>query len=413
MDGAGSIPQPATFSPHVTSDKDVIKGLKGVSTLETQSIHEPGQLKTPPKLYPHGKCLADVLPPVVRVGPLTINLIKAPSLKKVQMKNRYVTPGGYFSPRHCFGRYRTAVIIPHRNRESHLRTLLYYLHPFLQRQQLHYAIFVVHQVLEALIRRKEGSRLVPGRVRGSWEPSRDTFRYLCPIDLYWYRYRRFPIFFGYRPILSDTDTFKYRTVSLNTSTAGNATFNRAKLLNIGVREALRYDDWDCLILHDVDLVPENDHNLYICDEYYPKHLSSAMDKFQYSLPYWAYFGGVSALTPDQFMKMNGFPNTYWGWGGEDDDIAMRIRLSGMSMTRTPLSIGRYKMIPHDRDSGNEENSHRHNLLSNTRKTWRDDGMNSLHFQLLSREKIQLFTNITVDIGEAPVMPTEASRWRLF
>ncbi|XP_069616676.1 beta-1,4-galactosyltransferase 3-like [Ranitomeya imitator] len=276
----------------------------------------------------------------ILVGPLTINLIKAPSLKKVQMKNRYVTPGGYFSPRHCFGRYRTAVIIPHRNRESHLRTLLYYLHPFLQRQQLHYAIFVVHQ-------------------------------------------------------------------------AGNATFNRAKLLNIGVREALRYDDWDCLILHDVDLVPENDHNLYICDEYYPKHLSSAMDKFQYSLPYWAYFGGVSALTPDQFMKMNGFPNTYWGWGGEDDDIAMRIRLSGMSMTRTPLSIGRYKMIPHDRDSGNEENSHRHNLLSNTRKTWRDDGMNSLHFQLLSREKIQLFTNITVDIGEAPVMPTEASRWRLF
>lgn len=43
----------------------------------------------------------------------------------------------------------------------------------------------------------------------------------------------------------------------------------------------------------------------------------------YSLPYPQYFGGVSALTPDQYMKINGFPNEYWGWGGEDDDIATR------------------------------------------------------------------------------------------
>lgn len=41
------------------------------------------------------------------------------------------------------------------------------------------------------------------------------------------------------------------------------------------------------------------------------------------LPYKTYFGGVSALSPEQYMKMNGFPNTYWGWGGEDDDIAVR------------------------------------------------------------------------------------------
>lgn len=45
--------------------------------------------------------------------------------------------------------------------------------------------------------------------------------------------------------------------------------------------------------------------------------------FSPSLPYPQYFGGVSALTPDQYLKMNGFPNEYWGWGGEDDDIAAR------------------------------------------------------------------------------------------
>lgn len=43
----------------------------------------------------------------------------------------------------------------------------------------------------------------------------------------------------------------------------------------------------------------------------------------YRLPYSMYFGGVIALTPLHYLKMNGFPNNYWGWGGEDDDIAFR------------------------------------------------------------------------------------------
>lgn len=53
--------------------------------------------------------------------------------------------------------------------------------------------------------------------------------------------------------------------------AGDVTFNRAKLLNIGYLEALKDYNWDCFIFHDVDLVPENDHNLYVCDMQ-PKHL---------------------------------------------------------------------------------------------------------------------------------------------
>lgn len=39
-----------------------------------------------------------------------------------------------------------------------------------------------------------------------------------------------------------------------------------------------------------------------------------------SLPYNEFFGGVSGLTVEQFFKINGFPNAFWGWGGEDDDL---------------------------------------------------------------------------------------------
>uniref|UniRef100_A0A8C3Y5B6 Beta-1,4-galactosyltransferase 3 n=1 Tax=Catharus ustulatus TaxID=91951 RepID=A0A8C3Y5B6_CATUS len=126
-----------------------------------------------------------------------------------------------------------------------------------------------------------------------------------------------------------------------------------------------------------------------------------MNKFGYSLPYPQYFGGVSALTPDQYMKMNGFPNEYWGWGGEDDDIATRVRLAGMKISRPPISIGHYKMVKHKSDKGNEENPHRFDLLVRTQRSWTQDGMNSLSYSLLARELRPLYTNLTVDIGSDP------------
>ncbi|XP_016118263.1 beta-1,4-galactosyltransferase 4-like [Sinocyclocheilus grahami] len=122
-----------------------------------------------------------------------------PSLKigQVESENGEVVEGQY-NPSDCTARQSVAILIPHRNREKHLLYLLYHLHPFLQRQQLHYAIYVIHQ-------------------------------------------------------------------------AGDATFNRAKLLNVGYLEALKDHSWDCFIFHDVDLVPENDQNLYMCEDQ-PKHL---------------------------------------------------------------------------------------------------------------------------------------------
>ncbi|OCT71163.1 hypothetical protein XELAEV_18038069mg [Xenopus laevis] len=261
---------------------------------------------------------------IIKRGPIRVKLPENLLLEEVERKNPYVTKGGRYKPPDCESTHKTAVIIPHRNREQHLKYLLYYLHPFLQRQQLNYGIYIIHQ-------------------------------------------------------------------------AGNFTFNRAKLLNVGFKEAMKDEDWDCLFFHDVDLIPEDDRNIYICDRF-PKHASIAMDKFGYKLPYKSYFGGVSALSPEQYMKMNGFPNNYWGWGGEDDDIGIRVALSGMLISRPSVQYGRYKMIKHGHDKGNEQNPKRFNMLTKTRRTWKQDGMNALQYILISKELQPLYTNITVDIG---------------
>lgn len=113
-------------------------------------------------------------------------------------------------------------------------------------------------------------------------------------------------------------------------------------MNIGFVESKKLYDWQCMIFHDVDLLPEDDRNLYTCPES-PRHMSSAIDirlykfvqsiklykKFfdlvflNFRLPYDT-FGGVSAVTVNQFILLNGYGNNYWGWGSEDDDMAERL-----------------------------------------------------------------------------------------
>ncbi|XP_067423932.1 beta-1,4-galactosyltransferase 2 [Emydura macquarii macquarii] len=185
---------------------------------------------------------------------------------------------------------------------------------------------------------------------------------------------------------------------------GEDTFNRAKLLNVGFLEALKdEDDYGCFIFSDVDLVPMDDRNLYRCYEQ-PRHFAVAMDKFSFRLPYAGYFGGVSGLSRSQFLKINGFPNEYWGWGGEDDDIFNRISLNGMKVSRPDVRIGRYRMIKHERDRHNEPNPQRFTKIQNTKLTMKRDGISSLHYQLVEVTRWPMYTNVTVDIGKPPPRP---------
>lgn len=181
---------------------------------------------------------------------------------------------------------------------------------------------------------------------------------------------------------------------------GEGVFNRAKLMNAGYVEALKENDYDCFVFSDIDLVPINDRNIYKCFDN-PRHLAVAMDKFNFGLPYPTYFGGVSSLSKDHFSKINGFPNKYWGWGGEDDDIYQRITFRGMKISRPDLETGKYKMIKHDRDLHNEPNPDNPFKLHKTKFNMNTDGINSLKYTVKEIVKDVLYTFITVDIQAPP------------
>lgn len=58
-------------------------------------------------------------------------------------------------------------------------------------------------------------------------------------------------------------------------------FNKGALLNVGFVEAMKVQQWDCFILHDIDLVPSDDRNLYDCPRLNPRHMAIDVDKFDY------------------------------------------------------------------------------------------------------------------------------------
>lgn len=61
---------------------------------------------------------------------------------------------------------------------------------------------------------------------------------------------------------------------------GTQPFNRAMLFNVGFKEAMKDNTWDCVIFHDVDHLPENDRNYYGCGEM-PRHFAAKLDKYMY------------------------------------------------------------------------------------------------------------------------------------
>ncbi|XP_052244832.1 beta-1,4-N-acetylgalactosaminyltransferase bre-4-like isoform X1 [Dreissena polymorpha] len=264
---------------------------------------------------PETQELCPSIPPKLQ-GRISINM-SVLSWASLEQTLTYLEIGGHFRPAGCVARTKVAIVVPYRNREVHLKIFLNTIHPFLQKQQLDYGMFVIEM-------------------------------------------------------------------------APNITFNRGLLMNIGYQEALRDYDYQCFIFHDVDLLPEDDRNLYSCEQS-PRHMSVAIDKHNYTLPYEAYFGGVSAISRRHFQKINGFSNVFFGWGGEDDDMYLRIVYTGLDVTRNSATVARYKMLRHAEDKLNELNAVRFRLLNTARRRRLQDGIRNVKYTVLKKEYRQLYT----------------------
>ena len=54
-------------------------------------------------------------------------------------------------------------------------------------------------------------------------------------------------------------------------------------MNVAFNQAFKTTTptFNCFTFHDVDMIPENDYNVYECDQQGPRHLSPAVDELRY------------------------------------------------------------------------------------------------------------------------------------
>jgi hypothetical protein len=176
---------------------------------------------------------------------------------------------------------------------------------------------------------------------------------------------------------------EYRIVLVEQS--DSLLFNRAKLFNVAFNELhkLRLQPVSCFVLHDIDKMPEDTRHVYQCGSS-PRHLIAyrrdSVDKqrvYTSGRVYGMYFGGVSAMTSQQYLRVNGMSNSYFGWGAEDDDLSMRIKVVGMTVDYATSDWAKYVVLEHHNDM--KMNNRPMPAEDDVRKTMELDGLNSLNY----------------------------------
>lgn len=173
-------------------------------------------------------------------------------------------------------------------------------------------------------------------------------------------------------------------------------FNRGKMLNVGYKIAREQFQCEYHVLHDVDLLPAKDLLRFYSDppSKGPVHIANAWGQYNYK----GYFGGIVSISNSDFEKLNGYPNDYWGWGGEDDELRRRCDEVRMPIVRP--SEGTILPLPHTdtKEVKKWKNLRKWELRDAHKQTWQTNGLCSLKYKRIGSRKIGQRTHIiTCDI----------------
>lgn len=151
-------------------------------------------------------------------------------------------------------------------------------------------------------------------------------------------------------------------------------WNRGILYNAGFQVAATDDRSFLFINCNTDYtIPEEP----LPDEFF-NHTEGFLDLHGYD----GGLGSFCAFYADAFEKCNGFPNDFWGWGGEDYAIKRRIDFAGIPIHRPSNLYAKWIKEKRDHprdDSRNRENTELADRM--TKETMWDSGVNKLVYEI--------------------------------
>jgi len=206
--------------------------------------------------------------------------------------------------------------------------------------------------------------------------------------------------------VDDKDKYDYKILIIEQNNYDTLKFNRGKLLNIGFKIAKQLD-CNIFIFHDVDLLPSMNlvMNAYFKYPTNPMHIAKIWNRYS-SNP--KYFGGIVSMNELDFVKINGFPNNFWGWGGEDDEMYLRLRANnlmfdvpkeGNIIDMEDMDIG--QKLGFLKEHTNWKCLNKTELLKEHNETWKENGLNQTTYKTLKIKNYIPVTKcykITVEIG---------------
>lgn len=183
--------------------------------------------------------------------------------------------------------------------------------------------------------------------------------------------------------------------------------NRGLLFNIGFKQAMKDRNYDCVILHDVDVLPEDDRNYYDCG-IYPRHMSKRIDINNYKPFDRDWCGGIISMTTEQYKKMNGWSNMYFGKRRDNADVFRRI-VTHYDLIRTE---DKYSYCGTTTDTAlDQQKRERCWIFEATARTWQLDGLSSTRYRKLQRKKTKLFTIFEIDVFAKEIREDYINRTR--
>jgi len=182
-------------------------------------------------------------------------------------------------------------------------------------------------------------------------------------------------------------------------------FNRGALLNLGFIEASK-KGYDIFIFHDVDLLPgESLLPYYVKTPEIPIHIARCWDRYKGE----EYLGGIISISGKNFTELNGYPNNYWGWGGEDDELRRRgndinLQIENPKEENCEITdleqMNLQQKLQLLKENQNWKNMKKIELKEEHSKTWQTNGVNSIegeYTDIHSEEINDYTTKITVEL----------------
>jgi len=184
-------------------------------------------------------------------------------------------------------------------------------------------------------------------------------------------------------------------------------FNIGKLKNIGFEIASKKGGYINYIFTDIDMIP--DHDLI---EYFTKTPKTIMilafrgTRYNTGIDKKPFLGGLISVNEKVFKKINGYPNNYYGWGGEDDSLFIRMVGAKVYNMEIPekgqvIDTEEYLTVKNKtnklKKEDAKENMRMEKLMYDT-KNWKKNGLNTLKYEILKEKKISKnIFQITVDL----------------